>query len=189
MPKSKQKARKQVAALPVSYDGDGSLRVMLITSRQTKRPIIPKGWPMKGYKDHRAAAIEAKQEAGLLGHVHQKPVGSYSYWKRRADHFVYCRVKVFILEVTSQLINWREKGQRRGVWMLVRDAADLVDDPGLMTIIRDLPAKFHASRKARICSIKAYSDTPREDGAEDRGDGTGDRPDKAGSIAVLTCIC
>lgn len=135
----KLKLRKQVAALPVMYDSDGTLRVLLITSRETKRLIIPKGWPMKGRKDHRAAAIEARQEAGLIGRVHRKSVASYTYWKRRPNGFEYCRVKVFILEVLSQLVDWREKGQRRGAWLLVDDAAELVDDPGLAAIIRDLP--------------------------------------------------
>lgn len=40
---------------------------------------------MKGHKDHEAAAIEAEQEAGLVGRIHKKPIGTYTYWKRRAD--------------------------------------------------------------------------------------------------------
>ncbi len=85
MPKGKPKIRKQVAALPVRLDAAGQPRVLLITSRETRRFIVPKGWPMKGRKDYRAAAIEAQQEAGVIGRVHKKPVGSYLYWKRRAD--------------------------------------------------------------------------------------------------------
>lgn len=141
------KPRKQVAALPVMVDADGALRVLLITSRETQRLIIPKGWPMKGRKDYRAAAIEAREEAGLIGRVHRKPVGSYIAWKRRAARFDYCRVKVYILEVISQLLDWREKGQRRGVWLRVDDAADLVDDPGLVTLIRGLPATLQPRSK------------------------------------------
>ena len=145
-PRPKLKLKKQVAALPITYGADGTLRVLLITSRETKRLIIPKGWPMKGHKDYRAAAIEAREEAGLVGRVHRKSVGSYTYWKRRVGHFDYCRVKVFILEVTSQLIDWKEKGERHGVWLLVDDAAELVDDPGLVTIIRDLPSVLPRKR-------------------------------------------
>ena len=113
--------------------------MLLITSRGTGRFIIPKGWPMKGHKDHQAAAIEAQQEAGIIGRVHKKPVGNYTYWKRRGAHFDYCRVKVFPLEFRHQLPEWREKGQRRGAWLLPDEAADLVDDPGLVDIIRHLP--------------------------------------------------
>ena len=138
MKQPKPKVKKQVAALPVRIDAAGRTRVLLITSRETQRMIVPKGWPMKGHKDYRSAAIEAQEEAGVIGRVAKKPVGSYTYWKRRPDHFDLCRVKVYILEVERQLPAWREKGQRRAAWFLVDDAADLVDDAGLVTILRGL---------------------------------------------------
>lgn len=138
MTKPKSKARKQVAALPVRLDGEGRTRVLLITSRETQRFIVPKGWPMKGHKDYRAAAIEAQEEAGIIGRVGKKPIGSYTYWKRRADHFELCRVRVFLLDVERQLPAWREKGQRQGAWFLVEDAANLVDEAGLVAILRGL---------------------------------------------------
>jgi len=94
---------------------------------------------MKGHQDYRAAAIEAQEEAGVIGRVGKKPVGSYMYWKRRAERFELCRVKVFILEVERQLPAWREKDQRQGAWFLIADAADLVDETGLVTILRKLP--------------------------------------------------
>lgn len=42
--KGHAKIRNQVAALPLFKNEDGSLRVMLITSRRTRRWIVPKGW-------------------------------------------------------------------------------------------------------------------------------------------------
>jgi 8-oxo-dGTP pyrophosphatase MutT (NUDIX family) len=139
MQKILPKARKQVAALPVRKDGAGLLRIMLMTSRETKRLIVPKGWPMKDRKDYRAAATEALEEAGLVGRVHRKPVGTYVYWKRQPERFLLCRVKVYVLEVERQLKMWREKGQRQFGWFSVDDAANLVDDAGLVPIIRNLP--------------------------------------------------
>ena len=147
MSNAPRKPRQQVAALPVRVDREGRLRVFLITSRETRRFIIPKGWPIKGRKHHRAAAIEAQEEAGLIGRVQKKAIGSYTYWKRRADHFDYCRVEVFVLDVRHQLPDWKEKGQRQGAWLLVDDAADLVDDPGLVDIIRTLPNRLAAKGK------------------------------------------
>ena len=67
----------QVAALPVKGK-PGKYRVLLVTSRETRRWIIPKGWPMKGRKDHEAAAQEALEEAGVTGHVHKHPMGAYT---------------------------------------------------------------------------------------------------------------
>jgi 8-oxo-dGTP pyrophosphatase MutT (NUDIX family) len=144
MPKLKMKPKvlKQVAALPVRNDAQGQLRVMLMTSRGTRRLIVPKGWPMKGRKDYRAAAIEAQQEAGLVGRIHRKPIGAYVYWKRRPDAFQLIRAKVFLLEVDRQLPVWPEQLQREFQWMQIDDAADLVDDPGLSLIIRKLPKRL-----------------------------------------------
>ena len=148
MPKAKPKPRKQVAALPVRSDSEGVLRVMLMTSRETRRLIVPKGWPMKGRKDYRAAATEALEEAGLIGRIHRKPAGVYTYWKRFAASFEMCRVKVYVLEVDRQLRIWREQGQRQFGWFSAEAAADLVDDPGLGTIIRTLPKTLRIRPRA-----------------------------------------
>ena len=154
------KVRKQVAALPVRLDAAGRTRVLLITSRETRRLIIPKGWPMKGCKDHRAAAIEAQEEAGLIGRVAKKPIGAYTYWKRRPDHFDLCRVKVYLLEVERQLPAWREKGQRQGAWFLVDDAAELVDDAGLVTILRGLAALWPRKGAKKSAASRARRPVP-----------------------------
>jgi 8-oxo-dGTP pyrophosphatase MutT (NUDIX family) len=134
--KQKAEPRSQVAALPVFTDEAGVPWVMLITSRETKRWIIPKGWPMKGRTDQDAAAQEAREEAGIIGRVHDSPVGTYTYWKRQSDHIELCEVSVYLLEVKAQLSKWREKGQRELDWLPVAQAAERVDEPGLRDIIR-----------------------------------------------------
>src|SRR5271154_6680552 len=103
----------QVAALPLRFDTGGVARVLLVTSRETGRWIIPKGWPMKGRARQEAAATEAREEAGLVGRPSKKPIGTYSYFKRGSAHFDICRVDVFLLEVDRQLKRWKEKGQRQ----------------------------------------------------------------------------
>ena len=142
MAKPKLKPRKQVAALAVRNDPAGQVRVMLMTSRETKRLVVPKGWPMKDRSDYSAAETEAMQEAGVVGRVHRKPIGSYDYWKRLADHFVFCRVKVFLLEFERQLATWKEHDQREIEWFEIEDAAELVDKPGMSAIIRELPKRL-----------------------------------------------
>lgn len=71
------KYKAQVVALPVKGK-PGDYQVMLVTSRETRRWIMPKGWPMKGRKDHEAAAREALEEAGVSGHIHRHPMGAYA---------------------------------------------------------------------------------------------------------------
>jgi 8-oxo-dGTP pyrophosphatase MutT (NUDIX family) len=117
---------------------------MLMTSRQTKRLVVPKGWPMKDRADQSAAEMEAMQEAGVVGRVHKTPIGSYNL-KRLADHFVFCRVKVFLLEFERQLTTWKERDQREIEGCEIDAAADLVDEPGTSAIIRDLPKRIKAA--------------------------------------------
>jgi 8-oxo-dGTP pyrophosphatase MutT (NUDIX family) len=131
----------QVAALPFRVV-DGGVEVLLVTSRETKRWLIPKGWPMKGRKPHKAAAREAEEEAGVKGRIEGKPLGHYTYWKRRIVHFDLCRVDVYPLEVSKQLKSWKEKGQREARWFKVEEAADAVLEPALAWLIQSLPEQI-----------------------------------------------
>ena len=67
----------QYAALPYRIEA-GQVRVLLITSRETHRWVIPKGWPMNGLKPQDAAAVEAAEEAGLIGSIESQPLGSFN---------------------------------------------------------------------------------------------------------------
>ncbi len=58
MAKSDRTTDTQYGAVPYRVGSHG-VEVMLITSRETKRWIIPKGWPMAGKEPHKVAEIEA----------------------------------------------------------------------------------------------------------------------------------
>jgi 8-oxo-dGTP pyrophosphatase MutT (NUDIX family) len=127
---------RQVAALPVRRGPDGALRVMLVTSLQTQRWIIPKGWPWPDHHDHLAAAAEAREEAGVLGEVRAKSIGSYTYQKRKkAAGLVPVRVSVFLLEVREELETWPECKRRQRAWFTLSDAAARVREPELRELI------------------------------------------------------
>ena len=79
---SETEPRRQVGALPFRRLSDGGFKILLITSRESRRWVIPKGWPMKGRKPYEAAAREAYEEAGLLGEIGKRPLGFYLYEKR-----------------------------------------------------------------------------------------------------------
>jgi 8-oxo-dGTP pyrophosphatase MutT (NUDIX family) len=128
----------QVASLPLTVGDDGIKRVLLLTSRETKRWVIPKGWPMKGRKPYEAAEQEALEEAGVTGRAKKKPIGTYTYFKRREAHFDVCRVDVYLLMVEKQLKTWREKGQREVQWFTLGEAAELVQEPGLIALLRNV---------------------------------------------------
>jgi 8-oxo-dGTP pyrophosphatase MutT (NUDIX family) len=132
--------RRQVAAIPTHLGEDGTIWVMLITSRETRRWIMPKGWPMKGKKDYAAAAEEARQEAGVVGRVRKKPIGHYAYWKRGPSSYIPCYVTLYVMAAQRQLEFWPEKGQREFRWFTAEEAADRVDEPGLRKVLLSLTA-------------------------------------------------
>jgi 8-oxo-dGTP pyrophosphatase MutT (NUDIX family) len=135
--------RLQYGALPYRKSNGRRAEFMLVTSRETRRWIIPKGWPKKGKSPHRSAAREAFEEAGVLGAVGRQPVGSFSYEKRlKNGGSVECDVHVFPLEVKRQRKEWPEKQERRVKWLSASKAADKVKDPALSKIIRRVARKY-----------------------------------------------
>jgi 8-oxo-dGTP pyrophosphatase MutT (NUDIX family) len=95
--------RTQYGALPYRLTKGRSLELLLVTSRQSKRGIIPKGWPIKGLKPAPSVAREAYEEAGIQGLV-GKAIGTYIYGKEADDDgkTVLCEVTVFLLLVRRQ---------------------------------------------------------------------------------------
>jgi 8-oxo-dGTP pyrophosphatase MutT (NUDIX family) len=128
--------RRQVAALPYERGKDG-LRVLLVTSRETGRLVLPKGWTEKALKDPDAAAAEAFEEAGVKGRVARRPIGIYEYVKIIGPGFALrCAVDVYPLEVRKLLKEWPEQGQRERLWLSPSAAAQRVAEPALAEILR-----------------------------------------------------
>jgi 8-oxo-dGTP pyrophosphatase MutT (NUDIX family) len=138
--------RQQVGALCVRRADDGSQQVLLITSRGSGRWVIPKGWPTKRLKDHKAAAREAEQEAGVLGKVKSKPIGNYTYPKTDGASAQSLRVAVFLLSVRRERRRWPERDERRRAWFPVHKAAKEVSEPELRTLIRGVGQPRASSR-------------------------------------------
>jgi len=127
----------QFAALPWRRTATGDIEILVITSRETRRWVLPKGWPMKGRTPAEAAAQEAYEEAGVTGDTRAEPLGEYVYEKRlRKGAVRKVRVAVFALEVFVEQGAWPEKDQRKTMWAPRDAAADLVDEPELKDLIR-----------------------------------------------------
>lgn len=130
----------QYAVLPYRIVGR-RLEILLITSRETRRWVIPKGWPMAGMRPQEAAVTEAAEEAGVIGEVEDEALGSYRYLKRlKGERTVPVQVIVFPFHVTGQLADWKEKGQRHSVWRPYAKAAGRVAEPHLRRLILDFGA-------------------------------------------------
>lgn len=146
-PESPPSTRQQVAALP--WRIGANIEIMVISSRGTRRWVIPKGWPMKGRTPQESAAREALEEAGLDGSVGDAPLGYYHYQKLQKNGATeHLRVMVFPMQVTRQRKSWPEKAERVTRWMSVEEAAAAVDEPELRQILLDFAASLVASQMA-----------------------------------------
>jgi 8-oxo-dGTP pyrophosphatase MutT (NUDIX family) len=140
-PKKKGSAKRvQYAALPYRRRADERTQVMLVTTRDSGRWVIPKGWPQKRKKPSATAASEAREEAGVVGVIGRDSIGSYSYKKRlKSGAVVACEVRVFPLKVKRQQKRWPERGEREIAWFSRTKAAKAVRHRELGDIIRSLP--------------------------------------------------
>jgi 8-oxo-dGTP pyrophosphatase MutT (NUDIX family) len=139
--------RTQYAALP--YRRGARVDILLVTSLETRRWIIPKGWPIEGLAPHECAAAEAFEEAGVEGEVGCESVGAFLYDKRRKSGVVPCRVEVFPLEVTRERENWPEGDRRQRRWFSPEEAAAAASDPSLGDIILALARRLGAQSAAQ----------------------------------------
>jgi 8-oxo-dGTP pyrophosphatase MutT (NUDIX family) len=131
---------QQVGALPVRRGPDGTLHVLLVTTLQTHRWVIPKGWPWPGERDYASAAAEAQEEAGVVGTARPGSIGSYTYEKRRSSGPLPIRVAVYLLEVQEELDTWPECERRQRAWFTPSEAAEAVEEPELRQLLLQLKA-------------------------------------------------
>jgi 8-oxo-dGTP pyrophosphatase MutT (NUDIX family) len=132
---------QQFGALPWRRNKHGDIRVLLVTSRERGRWLFPKGWLAEGRSAHESAATEAFEEAGVIGDVDDRALGSYNYEKILRDQStVDCIVTMFALRVRGTLLQWRERGERKRRWCNLSEAIDLVSDEGLGRLLREVHA-------------------------------------------------
>lgn len=127
--------RLQVAAL--CHKGEGrDRRYLLITSRGTKRWIIPKGWPITGLNSPQAALQEAWEEAGVTGQADSKqPVGTYSFLKMEETGWGFpVEALVYSVSVDETAKSFPEVEERTRTWVTAEEAAGMVAESGLSKI-------------------------------------------------------
>ena len=131
--------RLQVAAL--CYRKEGAAReVLLITSRDTGRWILPKGWPIDGLDAPGAALQEAWEEAGVKdGDINTDAIGSFAYEKEMdSGGIAPVEAKVFSVRVKKMSRSFPESDERTRKWVKPEVAASMVAEPGLQEILRTL---------------------------------------------------
>lgn len=127
---------RQVAALPWRRR-NGSLEFLLVTTRTTRRWVIPKGWPMVDRADYQAAEQEALEEAGVIGRAAPQPMGQFNYLKTAdSGKTRMLKVDVYPMEVTDELENWLEKPHRVRRWASPAEAVALAGEPELVPLLK-----------------------------------------------------
>lgn len=131
--------RLQVAALCLRDRGQAK-EVLLVTSRDTGRWVLPKGWPIRGKDAPGSALQEAWEEAGVReANMNGSPVGSYGYDKRLDSGLeLPVEVQVYEAEVTDMSEDFPESDERTRKWVRTDEAAEMVNEPELQALLRDL---------------------------------------------------
>lgn len=131
-------ARLQIAAL-CHRKQNGKAEVLLVTSRSTRRWILPKGWPILSHRAHRTAAIEAFEEAGVIGKAHKTPFASFSSFKGGdAGLKLRTEVLVFLVDVESTARDFPDQADRDVRWVSIEEAIRITNEPGLIEVFRKL---------------------------------------------------
>ena len=147
----KAAVRLQYGALPYRLTREAALEILLVTTRQTRRWIIPKGWPIKGLKPPKSAAREAFEEAGVRGKIGAKPVGRFTYVKMLDEAGVRaaCEVKVYPLLVEREHETWPEFAQRTTQWVEPGRAISMIREPELKKIVASFARRITAKTIGR----------------------------------------
>ena len=127
---------QQSAVLAYSID-DGEPKVLLVTSRDRRRWVLPKGHIDDGMDGRDAARQEAFEEAGIDGRLSKSKIGTYSYRKYDQPNGPHYKVKVYPMEVANVLADWPEMSERERIWMDFTAAADAVEEPELKALLRE----------------------------------------------------
>lgn len=152
---------RQYGVLAYDVTEEGDPRFLLITSRSSKRWVIPRGNPIPGLSPAQSAAQEAYEEAGLTGLVSPEEIGAYRYRKRRGNgSSVLANVHVFPLRTTVQSGRWPERHQRETRWFTQEEAADAVDEPGLKDLIRAFTPPPVAASRVPVALLSAPPPPP-----------------------------
>jgi 8-oxo-dGTP pyrophosphatase MutT (NUDIX family) len=137
---------EQFAAICHRDRPDGTTEVLLITTRETGRWTVPKGWDIKGLKPHEVAERESWEEAGVVGKAKKKPFGRFTYVKTlKSGRKVASFVQVHLVHVETVEESFPELGQRERVWVTPTEAASMVPEPELKHLLSSLTGRPKAS--------------------------------------------
>jgi 8-oxo-dGTP pyrophosphatase MutT (NUDIX family) len=144
--------RVQYGALPYRFTQTAGLEILVVTTRQSRQWIVPKGWPIKRLTPSKSAAREAFEEAGVRGKVGARAIGAFRYKKRASGNGADpdYEVTIFPLLVRRQSATWPEFGQRVVQWVDPQRAIVLIRDPELKAIVEKFAKRAAAAAASKV---------------------------------------
>ena len=123
-----------------------------MTTRQSRRWIVPRDGRSRGWAPAKSAAREAYEEAGVRGKIGAKPLGVFTYDKLLDEAGVkaICEVKVYPLLVKRQSEVWPEFEQRTTQWVEPSKAIALIKEPGLRKIVASFAKRAAAAASKSV---------------------------------------
>lgn len=131
--------------LAYRFDAKGGVEFLLITSRKRGRWTIPKGVVGLKLNSRATARIEAQEEAGISGRLSREPVGTYTHRKWYAT----CRVRVYLMQVTTQDAVWPERSMRDRKWFRAQGALEALERKSLRKLVKDALPKISRPVRGR----------------------------------------
>lgn len=141
---SKKPFKEQCAVLAYRPSKKGA-KIVLVTSLETHRWVLPKGNIVDGLSARDSAKLEAFEEAGVEGSPEKQAFGTYEYEKTEIKGGGLCRVSVFPMVVDRILDKWPEKDARKREWMTIDKAAEAVNEGDLRDLILRFGKKLASS--------------------------------------------
>ncbi|WP_414579058.1 NUDIX hydrolase [Anabaena sp. CCY 9402-a] len=133
MSRKVNKVLKQSGVIPYRVK-NGRVEILLITTRDRQRWVMPKGGIVNGMTPPASAAKEAWEEAGVIGQVDGNKLGTYKYRKRGK---IYC-VKMYLLPVDIVSSNYPEASTRYRRWLDAKQAMKLMKKSPLKRILKGI---------------------------------------------------
>ncbi|MBH8552005.1 NUDIX hydrolase [Nostocaceae cyanobacterium CENA357] len=149
MSRKVSKTFKQSGVIPYRVQ-NGKIEILLITSRDRQKWVIPKGGISNGMSPPASAAKEAWEEAGVIGQVNINKLGTYKYRKRGKSY----QVQIYLMPVEMVCEEYPEVGKRQRQWLDFTKAIMLVKQASLQRII--LKGIFQTKLHFCVLSLVKY---------------------------------
>lgn len=99
--------------LPYRLGAEG-MELLIITTLGLRRWTVPRGHVGRRSSPRDTALREAYEEAGLVGEVHDGPIGTFCDWNGRGSGR---SILLFPLRVVGEALTFPEMGRRDKLWI------------------------------------------------------------------------